>query len=182
MNWFTRKQGEQLVETTEGDPYKRINKKLAWIKKIDEDHEVFGAQKHQYEMNKPIKASTIIEVERRLGITLPKTYTLFLQKVANGGVGPNLGLLTFEKSVSVFETHKVWPISNEGAGHLIALGPFESQHQELSCLTDEVWLDAEDAGAASSRLYKKGELKTFLTWYEDWLNETIEYFIYKNIY
>lgn len=165
-----------------GSPMRRIKKKIHWIKKIDENLEVFGADKHKYHLAKTCKSREIETIENELGFSLPESYKQYLMHVGNGGVGPNLGLLSFQTSLDIFKEHKIWPISNEGAGHLIALGPFQSHLKETNVLTEELWLDAEDAGGESRPLIKNGTPKTFIMWYEEWLDRTMEYFIYKNVF
>ncbi len=74
----------------------RIRNKLAQLKTLDKNFSLFGAQKHQYNLRRPISREAIQRFERTHKIALPNEYVDFLTLVGNGGAGPFYGLERFE--------------------------------------------------------------------------------------
>lgn len=65
----------------------------------DKKCELFGASKHQYRLNPPINESVVHAVEEKYNFQFPEDYFHFITKVANGGAGPDYGIMTFEESL-----------------------------------------------------------------------------------
>ncbi len=56
-----------------------------------------GADIHGYELNPVIPMSRIREFEKKHRIVLPRSFTLFLTQVGNGGAGPDKGVYSLEE-------------------------------------------------------------------------------------
>ncbi len=69
------------------DQIQRIKRKLKEAKKADKDLKVFGADDHQYIINKPATAFEVTEFEEAYSIQLPECYKAFVLEVGNGGAG-----------------------------------------------------------------------------------------------
>ncbi|MDM1245971.1 SMI1/KNR4 family protein [Acinetobacter sp. R933-2] len=66
----------------------RIQQKLAQLKIQDSHLDLFGAKRHQYQLNPPVSLELIQQFEQRYGIHLPDEYVQFLMHIGNGGAGP----------------------------------------------------------------------------------------------
>jgi len=73
----------------------RIIEILNQAQEIDSKYEQFGASKHRYRLNSPIRASFVRSVEKRYGFTLPEDYFCFITEVGDGGAGPDYGIDSF---------------------------------------------------------------------------------------
>lgn len=62
---------------------------------MDEKYEMFGASRHRYVLNPPIRASFVRSVEERYGFRLPEDYFHFITEVGDGGAGPYYGIDSF---------------------------------------------------------------------------------------
>lgn len=63
--------------------------------RIDEKCEMFGASRHKYLLNPPIRKSFVRQVEERYGFKLPEDYFRFITEVGDGGAGPDYGISPF---------------------------------------------------------------------------------------
>ncbi|WP_040655972.1 SMI1/KNR4 family protein [Oscillibacter sp. 1-3] len=79
--------------------YERIAAVLDQAHRIDQKCELFGASKHQYRLNPPIDETVVRAVEERYNFRLPEDYVCFITKIANGGAGPDYGIMPFEESL-----------------------------------------------------------------------------------
>lgn len=70
----------------------RIKSKLAELKSLDPNFQVFGAAKHKYQLDKPLTEAEVANFESKYNIQLPKDYRNFLLTIGNGGAGPYYGL------------------------------------------------------------------------------------------
>lgn len=70
------------------DQLKDIKRKLRELKRADKAYSVFGAEKHKYKLNTPLKEKAIDRFEKEFDIRLPEDYRLFLKELGNGGAGP----------------------------------------------------------------------------------------------
>ncbi|WP_194894914.1 SMI1/KNR4 family protein [Catenulispora pinisilvae] len=59
--------------------------------------EVFGAGGHGFELEEPLTAAALAEVESLLGVELPHDYRTFLLEVGAGGAGPAYGLFPLQR-------------------------------------------------------------------------------------
>lgn len=79
--------------------YKKIAAVLERARHIDQKCLLFGASKHQYRLNPPVNESTVRAVETRYGIQFPEDYFRFITGIANGGAGPDYGIMSLEDSL-----------------------------------------------------------------------------------
>ena len=57
------------------------------------------AYKYSLEMNPTIAIEEVIKIEKQYNIKFPAEYRAFITTIANGGFGPNFGLLSIERSM-----------------------------------------------------------------------------------
>jgi hypothetical protein len=118
----------------------RIKKKLVAAKKADRKRKVFGADSHQYFINKPLEPNVISSFEATYQVTLPESFKAFLLHIGNGGksyadsaagpfygiypLGTRTGELTDDPEKYLREPVKIYPdITLEAWNTLTA--PFE---------------------------------------------------------
>ncbi|KQO18789.1 SMI1/KNR4 family protein [Paenibacillus sp. Leaf72] len=70
----------------------RIKRKLKDAAKVDANHQLFGANSHQYRLHEPLGLEELREFEQKHGIVLPAEYAAFLTNIGNGGAGPYYGI------------------------------------------------------------------------------------------
>ena len=75
------------------DRVDRIAAKLAALRQMDANRDVFGAESHQYRLNPPVTSETLASVEAAIRQPLPSDYREFITRVGDGGAGPFYGLL-----------------------------------------------------------------------------------------
>lgn len=118
---------------TYSDQIRRIKKKLLEAKDADKNCIVFGADQHKYQLNKPVTAEKITEIENKYSIELPDCYKSFVLNVGNGGVGWQ------DSSAGPF--FGIYPLG-ENMNELIDVDT--EKHLKNSCvihpkMTDEFW-------------------------------------------
>ena len=64
------------------------------------------ASRYSLEMNPPIAVEEVIEIENQYNIKLPDEYRAFITTIANGGFGPDFGLLSLQDSLKYFHNVK----------------------------------------------------------------------------
>ena len=74
---------------------KEIIKILKQARKIDSEYEMFGASKHKYSLNPPIRESFVRGIEEKYGFKLPEDYFRFITEIGDGGAGPDYGIDSF---------------------------------------------------------------------------------------
>lgn len=79
--------------------YENVVAVLEQARRIDRNCELFGASTHQYRLNPPLDAAAVHSVEEQYHFTFPEDYFRFITQVANGGAGPDYGLMPFEESL-----------------------------------------------------------------------------------
>ena len=79
--------------------YEKIAAVLEQARRIDRKCELFGASKHQYKLNPPLDAAVVRSAEEQYQFTFPEDYFRFITEVANGGAGPDYGIMPFEESL-----------------------------------------------------------------------------------
>ena len=57
------------------------------------------SSKYNLEMNPPIAIEEVVKIENQYDIKFPAGYRAFITTIANGGFGPNFGLLSIEHSL-----------------------------------------------------------------------------------
>lgn len=73
------------IMTDYNEQVQRIKQKLLVAKEADPQLLVFGADSHEYTLNKPATIAQTDQFEQRYGVTLPACYRAFLLQVGNGG-------------------------------------------------------------------------------------------------
>lgn len=79
--------------------YEKIVTILEQAHRIDRKCVLFGASQHQYKLNPPVNEASVHLVEEKYDFKLPEDYFQFITKVANGGAGPDYGIMSFEDSL-----------------------------------------------------------------------------------
>lgn len=64
---------------------------------------VFGADWHQFVLNRPLPEEELTSFEQRHRISLPGDYRDFINKIGNGGAGPYYGVFPLGIDASDFE-------------------------------------------------------------------------------
>ena len=77
----------------------RIKSKIEQLKGLDKDCALFGAHKHEYQLNPTLSVEEVRNFELTHNVTLPKEYVDFLTNIGNGGVGPFYGLEPLENAL-----------------------------------------------------------------------------------
>ena len=78
--------------------YEKVAEILERAHRIDRKCELFGASAHQYKLNPPIDEAIVRSAEEKYNFTLPKDYFQFITQIADGGAGPDYGIMSFEDS------------------------------------------------------------------------------------
>ena len=71
-----------------------VLEKLERLRAIDRQCQAFGAGSHQYVLRPRALAADLDAAEHRLGVHLPPSLRDYYSEVADGGAGPNYGLLS----------------------------------------------------------------------------------------
>lgn len=79
--------------------YEKVAAVLEQARRIDRKCELFGASEHQYKLNPPLDAAAVRSAEEQYHFTFPEDYFRFITEVANGGAGPDYGIMPFEESL-----------------------------------------------------------------------------------
>jgi hypothetical protein len=74
----------------------RIAEKLDQLRKQDLGFLVFGSDSHRYRLRPPLSDHELLDMERRIGGSLPIEYRLFVSRVGHGGAGPYYGLFPLD--------------------------------------------------------------------------------------
>lgn len=70
----------------------RISEKLQNLRSLDTEMSLFGAENHEYVMERVWTPEEITRFEQKWKITLPEEYRAFLLHIGSGGAGPYYGL------------------------------------------------------------------------------------------
>jgi hypothetical protein len=76
----------------------RIQEKIALLRELDPGFFIRGADWHHYHMDPVLLSEERSRFEIAQGCVLPEAYGQFLQRVGNGGIGPDQGLWRLETS------------------------------------------------------------------------------------
>lgn len=74
------------------DWVEHVRKRLALLRALDEDSQLFGAARHEWTLAPPLPRATLDAFERRAGVTLPDDLRDFLLELGASGAGPYYGL------------------------------------------------------------------------------------------
>ncbi|MBE7682346.1 SMI1/KNR4 family protein [Paenibacillus sp. P13VS] len=80
----------------------RISEKLQDLRSLDAEMSLFGAENHEYVMERVWTPEEITGFEQKWMITLPEEYGAFLLHIGSGGAGPYYGLEKPEDGVYAF--------------------------------------------------------------------------------
>ncbi|WP_099222295.1 SMI1/KNR4 family protein [Listeria costaricensis] len=180
------------------DLYDELLNKLKLLKKIDINQEIFGAAQHHYHFHPTLSEDAIKAFEQAHKITLPADYHHFLTKIGNGGAGPSFGISPLEK----FFTARHYGNIKINDHFLVTPFPYSTAHpfhytdesdesliREMTgtlTLCDHgcgyydmliisgsekgtVWSDARCSDQGMEKIFE-----SFLDWYFDWLDTSIE--------
>ena len=135
----------------------QILKILRKTKCIDTKYEMFGASKHRYRLNSPLKESFVHRIEEKYGFTLPEDYFRFITKIGDGGAGPAYGINPFIDFIIENKTYnKNYPYVDkyiESYRHSLAK-PFTPRQM----MSDEV----EDYAIATIKAYEQNPENYFI--------------------
>jgi hypothetical protein len=73
--------------------FTEIRERLAALDRLDAARKVFASDKHQYRLNPPLPEEQVEQIEARIGGHLPEQYRRFVTEFADGGAGPEYGIL-----------------------------------------------------------------------------------------
>ncbi|MFF3160927.1 SMI1/KNR4 family protein [Streptomyces sp. NPDC003273] len=76
-----------------------VRARVAAMAQGDPGRQRFGSSHHGYRLRPPLAEETIWLFEQRHGVRLPASYRSFLKDVADGGAGPDYGLLGLTEEV-----------------------------------------------------------------------------------
>ncbi len=76
--------------------FPQMRRKVEELQRLDKAREVFASDRHQYRLNPPLDVKRIKEIEARLGCQLPEQYRRFITEFADGGAGPDHGIIPLE--------------------------------------------------------------------------------------
>ncbi len=163
-----------------------IKKKLKDLQKKDIDFNTFGSEMHLYELNPTISEKEIVQFEKKYKVELPQDYRNFLMKVGNGGAGPAYGLLSLQEA---YENNEWYTMEN--IDKPFPSEPYEEYSEQVNYNNGILMLNHLGCGTFSLLIVTgnfKGKVctdlrssdgglhvinKTFLDWYEEWLNESL---------
>ncbi|MGL6341268.1 MAG: SMI1/KNR4 family protein, partial [Waterburya sp.] len=86
-----------------------IKQKIARIRQEVENSEqstITLRRKINFHLNTPITIKELVEIENYYEITFPSEYRAFITNIANGGSGPNSGLLSLQDSLMYLNAAK----------------------------------------------------------------------------
>ncbi|MBV1856413.1 SMI1/KNR4 family protein [Catellatospora sp. NEAU-YM18] len=76
-----------------------VRARIAAMAQEDPERQRFGSSHHEYRLRPPLEEDAIRSFERQYGVRLPESYRSFLTDVADGGAGPDYGLLGLTEEV-----------------------------------------------------------------------------------
>ena len=112
----------------------RITKTLACLRNAKSN--VFGADAHDFRLNRPLSESDAIAFERFHRVTLPNDYRQFLTCVGNGGAGPFYGIFPLGKMDDNFDLQD-WQEGVGMVGILTEPFPLMQEWNDLSAMPPE---------------------------------------------
>jgi len=91
------------MATTRSPDLERLLEKLARLRKLDPEQELFGASAHEYALALPVDEADLAAAEAAWGATLPDDYREFVTLAGGGGAGPGHGLFPLAKGQNGLE-------------------------------------------------------------------------------
>ncbi len=178
------------------DTLARIERKLAAVREADPDLVIYGASRHRYRLNPCLNEDELTAFESHLGITLPPEYRAFLQRLGNGGAGPDNGLhpLNVRQPEDYTYLSEPFPVSAELAREVVSRPQDERYLEGFEDVEFGGYLETTDSGCGTFSFLvvtgdqrglmwgsgggcelipcvdKQGAPMGFLAWYEDWFD------------
>jgi hypothetical protein len=88
------------TRSTEGEvvrpTFAEIRARLAHLDQLDRGRKIFAADKHKYRLNPPLSPDRVEQIETLIGCPLPEQYRRFVTEFADGGAGPDYGVIPLE--------------------------------------------------------------------------------------
>jgi hypothetical protein len=138
-----------------------VKQRIQLLSVIDTDRQLFGANRHRYQLGPTLTADELGALQSSLGTDLPDEVCAFLREVGSQGAGPYYGLRFAVGAVDGDEIPRGMVfIADQGCGmksYLVVSG----QHR------GEVWID-NGVGYDLER-----EAIGFLAWYEAWIDRAL---------
>lgn len=125
---------------------------LKQAKRIDSKYELFGTEKHKYQLNPPISADFVRTIEEKYGFTLPDDYFRFITEIGDGVAEPDYGIEPFADLVQTGQNQDAEEYNEEYRNSL--KNAFEPRHM----LPDEL----ENFAIATKAAYEQNPDKYFI--------------------
>ncbi|MDH6144900.1 hypothetical protein P3T35_006949 [Kitasatospora sp. GP30] len=89
------------MTTKNADPWDSpaVRARIAVMSQQDPERQRFGADCHDYRLRPPLEEGVIRAFEQRLGIALPDSFRSFVRHVADGGAGPDYGVVGLTEEI-----------------------------------------------------------------------------------
>lgn len=170
-----------------------IERRLHQLAELDARRAAFGANRHDWATEAPMRAEEIATFERVHGVTLPLDFRRFLERVTAGGAGPHYGLAPLPQSLEEESRYGSMPWRMREA----FVGDTTSDEAAAAVATDTSarggYLVLADQGCGYKTILvltgpRRGrvisdmreahegflpEAPSFLDWYERWLDRAL---------
>jgi hypothetical protein len=185
---------EEPMEDSIDEALARIARKLDAVRAADPGCVIYGASQHRYRLNPCLHEASIAAFEERVGVKLPPEYRAFVQRLGNGGAGPDNGLhpLKIAQPEDYAALNRPFPVPDELAREAIARPEEERFLEGFEDVELSGCLETTDSGCGTFSFLiftggqrgtiwgsggmcelipvvgSEGEPMNFLAWYEDW--------------
>jgi hypothetical protein len=137
------------------------------LRRLDRGRDVFGANRHHWQVQPPLGEELVTTLEQELGYALPAGYRTYLTAYGNGGAGPLFGVRAFPVHLSATERIRLRrPFPGMAAVHrrvaeagvdVDADGYFELDDEALlERLLNGTWRIADDGCGHHARIVLHG--------------------------
>lgn len=122
------------------DKFDEINRDLEKLRTSKRAKKIFGAAAHNYRMNPTLSEAEVRAFEEEHSVRLPEDYRQFLQRVGNGGAGPDYGLFKLGEMDDGFDfgpfDHFIGDLS-EPFPHTQAWNDLSGEPEDISAQDEE---------------------------------------------
>jgi hypothetical protein len=145
-----RRGGASVRAMTEND-WSDVRPRIATLAGLTGAAKAFGATSHGWQLDPPLTAKEVVDLESQLGVRRPAEYRSFLLQVSRGGAGPAYGLFPLRC------VNGRWRWEGDGAslndsgalarpfGHIRAFNPADDLPSQPEAVHDEeVWWELHD--------------------------------------
>jgi hypothetical protein len=161
--------------------------RLAQLRELDPEQQLFGALMHRYQLNAPLAADDVARFEAEARVRLPAEYRAFLLDAGDGGAGPVYGLKPLRTEERYFTRNRRDGAPAADPARAFRLpdalpddaSPYDGclELAEIGCgyfyflvvtgeRAGEVW---QDYTAGDGQIAATG--KSFFEWYDAWLDD-----------